>query len=379
MAAPRSTNISLPELAAQVERLTAQLAKVANKQVYPRPEAIVQTIRQAAHGLAVSSLIRHNGTAWVKSQADSAANAVIGGMVIAVLSVDVFIMAMPGSYVAGLSGLTAGGVYYLDASTAGARTLTAPAIAVPVLHADTATTGVLLAPAIPSPVYRRMKYITRLTTGTSYTVPTTYKAFLFILIAAGAGGGEETSSTQSTQLLETGGATFGRIGMLAFGGGGGGGETVFIRWENRAAVASLTYAIGAGGAASTDGGDTDLTIDGTLVRADGGRAGSAAVYAAPSHKAGKGGLGGSNGGTPGYSADAPTDCLVTRLRGHAGEDGGIYVGYNGTDDVVAYRELASGGTAAYACDTYGRGGDGASAAGVPQTGNDGCILVFGLE
>jgi hypothetical protein len=109
-----------------------------------RPEATVRMVLQASHGLAVKNPIRNNGTSWVKSQADTAANAVVGGVVIAVLSANAFIMATPGSYVAGLSGLTAGAVHYLDASTAGALTATAPAIAVPIIHADTTTSGVLM-------------------------------------------------------------------------------------------------------------------------------------------------------------------------------------------------------------------------------------------
>jgi hypothetical protein len=109
-----------------------------------QPEATVRMVLQASHGLAVKNPIRNNGTSWVKSQADTAANAVVGGVVIAVLSANAFIFATPGSYVAGLSGLTAGAVHYLDASTAGALTTTAPAIAVPIIHADTTGSGVLM-------------------------------------------------------------------------------------------------------------------------------------------------------------------------------------------------------------------------------------------
>lgn len=99
-------------------------------------------VQQTTHGLVVGNVIRHNGTSWVTSKADTAANAVVGGIVIAVLSPDVFIMAT-GGYVAGLSGLTAGSVHYLDATTAGTLTTTAPTIAVPIIHADTTTSGSL--------------------------------------------------------------------------------------------------------------------------------------------------------------------------------------------------------------------------------------------
>jgi hypothetical protein len=100
-------------------------------------------VTQTTHGLAVKNVIRHDGTNWVKSKADTAANAVVGGIVIAVLSPDVFVMAT-GGYVAGLTGLTAGSVHYLDATTAGALTTTEPTISVPVIHADSTTSGGLM-------------------------------------------------------------------------------------------------------------------------------------------------------------------------------------------------------------------------------------------
>lgn len=375
--ARRSTNLSLPELAAEVENLKAMLGKVSARPTFPATQATVKTIRQTGHGFSAGNPVRHNGTAWVKSKADTAANAVVGGIVLVSLNADAFLL-WTGGYAGGLTGLTAGAVHYLDATTAGAWTTTAPAIAVPLIHADSTTSGVFLSADVPPAIYRRTKYITKLTSGTSYSVPTTYAEFLFILIAGGGGGGEDTAATSGSQLAEFSGGAAARLYMRAHGGGGGGGETVIIRWANRAAVSSLTYAIGAGGAASANGGNTDLTIDSTLVRANGGTAGGAAsVVASTTHVAGDGGLGGSGTG-PGYSADSPTNCIVERLAGQNGEDGGIEVYLDATTDVKAYRALASGGRAAYS-GTEGMGGDGSSDAGVPQSGNAGCILVFGLE
>jgi hypothetical protein len=228
-----------------------------------------------------------------------------------------------------------------------------------------------------SPV-KRAKFVTKLTSGTSYTVPSTYAAYMFVLIGGGGGGGEETTATYGMDLAEYSGGGSARIYMQAHGGGGGGGETVIIRWVNTAAVSSLTYAIGAAGAASAAGGNTDITIDGTLVRATGGGAGgAAAVVASVTHVAGVGGVGGTGTG-PGIGADSPTNCIVERFAGHDGEDGGIMVHLNATTDVKAYRELAGGGRSAYS-GANGTGGDGSSASGVPQAGTVGCILVFGLE
>lgn len=131
----------IAELRSQVDRLTASMRALVGRD---RPEQLVRIVRQSGHGFSVGDVVRHNGTGWTKSQADSAANAVVGGVVIAVLSANDFILAMPGSYVSGLSGLTAGGVHYLSSSTAGALTTTAPTIAVPILHADSSTSGVLM-------------------------------------------------------------------------------------------------------------------------------------------------------------------------------------------------------------------------------------------
>lgn len=242
------------------------------------------------------------------------------------------------------------------------------------------TSAAAVAPETPN---RRMKFISRLTSGTTLTLPTTggvqdYDEFIFVLIAGGGGGGDDSSLGYGSDLAEYSGGGSAKIGMKGFGGGGGGGETVIIRWCNVDVVTSLTYAIGAAGAASTAGGNTDLTIDGTLVRAYGGAAGAVGVLSSGVAYGGKGGLGGGGNG-PGNTASAPTHCIIQRLRGHSGNDGGVLVYFNGTTDIQGLRELASGGSPAYTSDTDGRGGEGASVSGVPQAGYAGCILVFGVE
>jgi hypothetical protein len=138
----RTTNLSLSDLAAEVENLKAMLAKVTARPTFPAAQATVRTIRQTGHGFTAGNVLRHNGTAWVKSQADTAANAVVGGIVLASLNADAFILCT-GGYVSGLSGLTAGSVHYLSAATAGALTTTAAKFPAPVLLADSTTSGVL--------------------------------------------------------------------------------------------------------------------------------------------------------------------------------------------------------------------------------------------
>lgn len=83
---------------------------------------------QATHGLAVGDLVYHNGTAYVKAQADTAAKAEVVGIVSSSADGDNFVLQMNGE-ITGLSGLTAGAVYFLSPSSAGAATDTEPSTA----------------------------------------------------------------------------------------------------------------------------------------------------------------------------------------------------------------------------------------------------------
>lgn len=108
------------------------------------PSKLVERIVQTAHGFTVSNVVRHNGTTWVKSQADTPANAHVQGIVIAVPHANAFAIALPGSYVRGLSGLTAG-LNFVSSTTAGLLTTTAPTHMRPAFFAHSATAGMLLA------------------------------------------------------------------------------------------------------------------------------------------------------------------------------------------------------------------------------------------
>ena len=132
---------ALRQMIEQLQRDVAALAARSRSPLNPAVRVIVQT----GHGFTIGQLIRHNGTSWVQSLADAAENAVIGGMVISVQGANTFTLGTPGLYVTGLSGKTAGAVHYLDETTPGGMTETAPALAVPVLLADSASSGVLLA------------------------------------------------------------------------------------------------------------------------------------------------------------------------------------------------------------------------------------------
>lgn len=108
----------------------------------PAGEGSSTTITQTGHGLAVGDVVRVNGSGnYVLAQADSEANAEALGFVSEVVDANTFVLLQAGLLEAGLAGLTAGTVYYLDPSTAGEITATEPAISKPVLVAASATTG----------------------------------------------------------------------------------------------------------------------------------------------------------------------------------------------------------------------------------------------
>jgi len=130
------------DLERRIAALEDRVRRLPVRQVGSNASGTYSVMTQTTHALAIGNVIRHNGTSWVKSQADTAANGVVGGVVIAVLSPDVFVMAT-GGYVAGLSGLTAGSVHYLSAATAGALTTTAAKYPATVILADSTSSGVL--------------------------------------------------------------------------------------------------------------------------------------------------------------------------------------------------------------------------------------------
>lgn len=104
-------------------------------------------ISQAAHGFSVGNILRYNGSVYVKSQADSDANAEIYGMVSQIIDVDTFVLVTEGR-VSGLSGLTAGATYYLSPSVAGEMTSIEPTtggqVSKPVFITDSITSGYVI-------------------------------------------------------------------------------------------------------------------------------------------------------------------------------------------------------------------------------------------
>lgn len=109
--------------------------------------SIIQGATQVAHGFSVGDIVRYNGTDYVLAKADSDANSQAVGIIATVINADNIVIRMSG-YTTGLSGLTAGTLYYLSPTTAGALTSTEPTtagqVSKPLLIADTTTTGYFL-------------------------------------------------------------------------------------------------------------------------------------------------------------------------------------------------------------------------------------------
>ena len=100
-------------------------------------------VAMSSHGFSVGNVLYHNGTTYALADADAAATAEVVGIVSAVADANNFTLALGGA-VTGLSGLTAGTVYFLS-GTPGALTATEPStvgqISKPLLIAYSTTAG----------------------------------------------------------------------------------------------------------------------------------------------------------------------------------------------------------------------------------------------
>ena len=92
-------------------------------------------ITQSSHGFAVKDAIRHNGSAWVKAQANAASTLALG-IVTAVADSNNFTIAQSGRFELSSHGLTVGQWFYLDASNAGGLTATEPEISQPIVYVE---------------------------------------------------------------------------------------------------------------------------------------------------------------------------------------------------------------------------------------------------
>ncbi len=95
-------------------------------------------ITQSSHGFAVKDAIRHNGSAWVKAQANATTTLALG-IVTAVADSNTFTVAQSGRFELSSHGLTVGQWYYLSASAAGGLVTTEPTISQPIVYVESAS------------------------------------------------------------------------------------------------------------------------------------------------------------------------------------------------------------------------------------------------
>lgn len=82
-------------------------------------------ITQTGHGFSALDVLRHNGSAWVKAQADSETTTALG-IVVSVPGANSFVLANNGVVTITSHGLTVGQYYFLSAATSGALDSTEP-------------------------------------------------------------------------------------------------------------------------------------------------------------------------------------------------------------------------------------------------------------
>jgi hypothetical protein len=108
---------------------------------------VSKDIHQHSHGFVVGDVLYLNGTTYTKAIANAVATAEVVGMVSAVAAGDNDFTLSGGGYISGLTGLTAGTIYFLSPSTVGTITATEPTtigqVSKPVLITDTTTSGYL--------------------------------------------------------------------------------------------------------------------------------------------------------------------------------------------------------------------------------------------
>lgn len=174
---------------------------------------------------------------------------------------------------------------------------------------------------------------------TSGTATLQYGKYRFVLVGGGAGG-QQGSQARSYTRAASGGSG---------GGGGGSGyaiiQEVMISNKNGQQV---TMVVGPGGAANTNGSDTQITVDSTTYVANGGKSGFVAG-ADFEQSATNGGDGGSGGGSGGIASACSTGNPYIAAKNGGN---GAYAGNNGAT-VSSYNQLASkmiyhnGGTGFY--------------------------------
>ena len=95
-------------------------------------------VTQNTHGLQVKDAIRHNGSTWVKAQANDGATLALGVVVVRG-DANTFTVAQSGRFEITSHGLSVGQWYYLDATTAGSLTAAEPSISQPLVYVESSS------------------------------------------------------------------------------------------------------------------------------------------------------------------------------------------------------------------------------------------------
>jgi hypothetical protein len=348
--------------------------------------AITRSISQATHGFVVGDVLRLSSGTYIKAQANSAAGAQAVGIVSEVPNNNNFSLTLSG-YVTGLSGLTAGTVYYLSDSVAGALTATEPVtvgyISKQLFIATSTTAGYffnmrgLVIEAAAADPYKvkasasdpiadyldgkvaksivvtsnklelsgdnispgNSKYYGTNVSGTKgfYALPS--MGYLSAQLFTSNGTFNVPTGISLVYVTMTGGgAGGGRVDQQSGGGGGGGAQSIIKRPIAVTASGTCAVVVGAGGAGATTEGSAGI-------------AGGNSTFAGSSETlTALGGLKGSSGGVGG--AARPVRTAVATIGGLIGEEGGAAA--NGGSEVGG----GGGGT------NFGTGGSSNGNAGI---------------
>jgi len=104
-------------------------------------------ISQPSHGFQIGDILGYDGTVWFLAQANTDATSEVYGIVSSITDQNTFTLTTSG-YVAGLTGLTPGGTYFLSDSVPGSMSLTEPTtpgqISKPIFLAMSLTSGLFV-------------------------------------------------------------------------------------------------------------------------------------------------------------------------------------------------------------------------------------------
>ena len=125
---------------------TAREAAVKYNAHTHQTESVTINVAQATHGFVVGDVLYvTGGDTYAKANANAVATAEVVGLVVAVPTTGTFTLLISGK-ITGLSGLTAGTLYFLSSSVAGESTATEPAtaghVSKPLFVAINATEGI---------------------------------------------------------------------------------------------------------------------------------------------------------------------------------------------------------------------------------------------